>query len=210
MEKHIKKDRKILKIFFWCSVWLSIFIICMKIYYTDLNLAILTEMENFIIYSPLHVLIILCFIPTITFLILLKLKKEKIFQNKKIIICTFFVLLVVTVTILIINNRIEGSIIVEGEMPSHYQMVTMFNSRFDRYTGTDISLPVVRQLITNVISNNSRGGHSVNITYNGKIYIEINDMSKLIRNTINDEGKYNIYCEYDVEGYINNIILEKK
>lgn len=88
-------------------------------------------------------------------------------------------------------------------------MVTMFNSRFDRYTGTDISLPVVRQLITNVISNNNRGGHSVNITYNGKIYIEINDMSKL-RNTINDEGKYNIYCEYDVEGYINNIILEKK
>lgn len=210
MEKDIKNKNKFLKIFFWCSVWLSIFFICMKMYYTNLNLAELTEIENFIAYSPLYdALIVLCLIATITFLIVLKLKNEKIFQNKKIIICTFFVLLLLTVTILIINNRIEGNILVEGEMPTHYQEVAIFNSKFDYYTGTDVSLPEVRQLIANVISNNSMGQHSVNITYNGKIYIEIKDMSEL-RNTINDKEKYNIYYEYDVNGYINNIILKKK
>lgn len=209
MEKDIKNKNKLLKTFFWCSVWLSIFVICMKIYYTNLNLSTLTEIENFIAYSPLYdVLIVLCFIIAITFLIVLKLKNEKIFQNKKIIICTFFILLLVTLTILIINNISEKNIVTEPIFTDDL-VREMFNARFISYIGTELSLPEVRQLITEVISNNSMREHCVNITYNGEIYIEINDMSQL-RNTINNKGKYNIYCEYDVEGYINNIILEKK
>ena len=210
-EVYNKKNKSTL-IFFWSLVWIFFSLLSLKIYYTNIveSSSVITHIENAIGgFSPIYDLAILtCSIFIIIFLIEVKLiKKEKIFQNKKMIFRTFLLSLLIIAIVFIINIMSEKTIMIEGEDGTGIE-IPIFNSRFIKYGEKNISQPKIKALINEIISINSFNSHTVKIIFSNKIYETKNDRAELI-NEISNIENFNCSYEYDSDGFINNVIIEE-
>lgn len=212
MNELYNKKIKSTLIFFWSLVWIFFSLLLLKIYYTNIvnSSSMITHIESAIGgFSAFYDLVILtCSILIIIFLIELKIKKEKIFQNKKVIFKTFFLSLLIIVVIFIINIMSERTIMIEGDPPGRDIEVPIFNNKFIAYVGKNTSQSKVKALINVIISNNFSNSHTVKVIFNNKIYETKDDFAELI-NEISNIENFNCSHEYDSDGFIDKIIIEE-
>ena len=117
---------------------------------------------------------------------------------------------VIIVIVFIINSRLERNILIEGEFPSKDQEIAIYNSRFISYGENNISQAAIKSLINTIIYNNATSSqHIVKITFNNATCETNTEITKLLKNNMINSEKYNCHYEYDLEGFINNIIIEE-
>ena len=121
---------------------------------------------------------------------------------KKSILIYYLAILVFFIGILYCNTSLAENITTEetnenslfGSLDESEKET--FNALFETYKGSDISGARIKSLIQAVMSSNAS-----NDSRQVKINLELSDVESSL--------KYNVKCNYDDDGYINEIIVEK-
>ena len=85
-----------------------------------------------------------------------------------------------------------------------------FNSQIELYSGTAPKV-FVETLLDNIVTSNKKNDRKISVKYNKtntKDATEIKNIKKKIHN-MSDFVSFDISCEYDKDGYIYEVIIEK-
>lgn len=110
----------------------------------------------------------------------------------------------------IINNNMNSSSNEEINNVANKVAVGQFNGQIELFAGTSNPSFVV-QMLDNIITSNKKNDRKITVKYNKT---ETQDESKIrtIKQTINKSDAFQdfeIICEYDAQGYIYKVIIEK-
>lgn len=131
----------------------------------------------------------------------------------------FGLIMVITITMFImiilsfgkINNSVNDSFIKNANIPINIDgdiEVNVYNAKFDLYEGSQSGL-LVNKLLENVVANNTLTKNQlIKVTYNGKTYINANDIEKL-KPLFNKTKEYEVSLDYDSSGFIIKVNIEQ-
>jgi len=83
-----------------------------------------------------------------------------------------------------------------------------FNWNFEMYNGTKYGSSV-RSLIDNITTNNQKNERKVTVKYNGTETSDPTELRTLKRNFDDNFAQFEVYFEYDEDGYVYEAIIEK-
>ena len=82
-----------------------------------------------------------------------------------------------------------------------------FNLAFELRDGT-VWNTTVQQVIDMVIESNQKNDRKISVKYNDTITQDAAELRQMKRN-FDSSKKYEIYLEYDNDGYVNQVVIEK-
>ena len=135
---------------------------------------------------------------------LIKLKKIRI---KNYIFIISSILLFILIIIMCYVNFVLYINLMEpvpnvGPSSAKIQAIEIFNSRFNAYQGDSVEGKDIKILIE-LVYNSNHNNNEHNVKINGQ------DANIHKRNNIDLDSIYCVEFEYDLEGYVNNIIIKK-
>ena len=87
--------------------------------------------------------------------------------------------------------------------------ISVFNMKFETYTGTQTSFFLKSLIDTIVTSNKKNNEHQIEVIFLGKTYGTDTSSIAMIKNELQDSLKYEVTLDYDTDGYGNKVTIEK-
>ena len=105
----------------------------------------------------------------------------------------------------------KGRIKAQGEkeeIETSIESPKKFNEDFEEYSGTQLK-NVVDDLLDSVVTNNKTNNRKIEVVYKRKRTAEPNRIIKLKHGLGDSFKKYEIILDYDDEGYVKTVTIEK-